>query len=423
MPPPNHSVTKRQAATWAFILFMGLLSALNSFGQQMTRTSKKTTNSTFTVSQTERGDFYYLLRGKTITFDNRCSYVNQSLSPIAKTSNDEYLIDKPFHIDSCHFKSTHASSDLRNQNPCNDAKRINIVSNNSSIPTSITNSDFDKSLSLMQFKGDLAIDNNRTPNLDVSISSGSNITISGNKLSENKYSPFAISIQVVKSTYLTIANNTFYQDSSRIMISLCSAYEISLHNNKAKYLETLFTADTLLNVSLTESMPEDFFTAKPVKKIQFSSCIVRGPIKSDLPQSNSTITFKRCRFNSDAQLVISNTDTLFFDNCIFIEKGMQLKGSSKAKKIVLKFNNTDITNIDFNYDDHFILHRWKDNDMTKSVYEKLLVKFQDEKRFESLKKVDIEYFKFRHGTFVNTLSFLWWNFGYDKWIIICWTIW
>jgi hypothetical protein len=220
--------------------------------------------------------------------------------------------------------------------------------------------------------------------------------------------------------YLTISDNIFQQDTSRIMISGCSPSIMSLENNSAKRLIVDFNTDTLYQLSLKDP-PLANSSVKTIKKFNFQACVLNGDIEVDLPQSNTAITFKRCRFNRNTQLVISDIDTLNFDNCISTEIGMQLKGTNKNKSIVLKFDNTDVTNIDFNYDEHFALHRWKDPDMTRSVYEKLLVKFQDEKRLESYKRVDIEYFKFRNNSFVNFLNSLWWNYGYDKWRIIVWT--
>jgi len=132
--------------------------------------------------------------------------------------------------------------------------------------------------------------------------------------------------------------------------------------------------------------------------------------------------FSQCTFSQNARLADANIDTLEFERCINFEKGTILRGLDRNKPIVLKFDRSDLTNLDFDYDQRYELYKWPSREANESVFQQLLVKFENEKKTESYKRVDIEYSKYRNNQLVNTLNYIWWNFGYEKWLIILWTI-
>ncbi|WP_143822191.1 hypothetical protein [Mucilaginibacter pedocola] len=66
-----------------------------------------------------------------------------------------------------------------------------------------------------------------------------------------------------------------------------------------------------------------------------------------------------------------------------ILKDMALSTELNDRPTVLKFRHTDLSHIDFDYYQRYVLHQCPERETTRGIYEQLLVKFQNKKTGES----------------------------------------
>jgi hypothetical protein len=95
----------------------------------------------------------------------------------------------------------------------------------------------------------------------------------------------------------------------------------------------------------------------------------------------------------------------------------------------LSIKNTDVGRIKLNYNQFQLYFDPKDSigyNLKESIYQSLLLNQKDYP--DGYKKLDIEYKQFKYssagllGYYLNLISCLWWNYGYDRQYILYWTI-
>jgi len=189
-------------------------------------------------------------------------------------------------------------------------------------------------------------------------------------------------------------------------------------------LNVKFNSDTLGSIIWQNEIGIKKESRHQIGEILFTNCVLKGDI---WPQLTSTAgkkcyRFYQCKFDAGTRMFGLDVDTLEFRDCLNFAKGVTFDSdrSHKTSPTILKISHSDLTNLDFDYDDRFRLYHWSNPDVTRSVFENLLVKFQNEKKLGSFQQVDIEYFRFRHNPFVNFVAHIWWNYSYDKWLIVIW---
>ena len=282
----------------------------------------------------------------------------------------------------------------------------------------ISNTYFSDALVLSGLSGKLEINGCFVPYIRVSSSQNGSINFTGNKI------PYVVDIQSINNNNIEINSNSFTSDSALVVINQSHIDEIKFVSNSAKRIEIRCFSDTFENIYFMNPQVGIESSENTSPTFEFWNCQIKGTFWPIIGQTKrpSKIEFTECLFDSKTQLIGITTDTVEFCNCINIEKGMRFDCEKNREPIILKLYHTDLTNIDFDYDDRYLLYQWHNPDITRSIYEKLLVKFQSEKKLESFKRVDIEYYKFKNNHFSSFLAKIWWDYGYSKWLIIIWTI-
>lgn len=166
------------------------------------------------------------------------------------------------------------------------------------------------------------------------------------------------------------------------------------------------------------------------RELVFNKCYLNNSIYFNEPFHQTNITFNDCSFGNNVSISnfqSSDADTISFINCFKIPYIVNILPGDN--KITLIFEKSDVSNISFDHLENFklaFLSKSSREDKI-SVYENLLAKFKREGKLSSFEYIDIEYKKFNFGESLGgrLLSFIdksWWNFGYQKWRIILWTI-
>ncbi len=175
---------------------------------------------------------------------------------------------------------------------------------------------------------------------------------------------------------------------------------------------------------LNQDMFPDKTNLGKIEELTFVNCHLNGPFITAFEKGKSVkiIRFNSCTFSKDCKLFDLSADTVEFDNCLNIEKQLYMSGDSSLRQITLKLYNTEVTNINFNYYGEFKLFEGAGPENVKSNYENLLVKFEQEHKKTSFRNVDIAYSRYKYGKVISFFNWIWWDFGYNRWQIIWWTI-
>lgn len=232
-------------------------------------------------------------------------------------------------------------------------------------------------------------------------------------------------IQVKQCKYQKVEmnSNVFKADTARFHIINSSIDNFSLAANAAKVLRLDMYSDTLGVVNVDDNWGDKSAPISRISELNFYSCQFTGNLATIIMQHKRkpSIRFYECVFGTGVQMTYINADTIEFNRCKDIAKDMVLSVESNDRPTVLKFRHSDLSHIDFDYDKRYDLFQWPEQETTRAIYEQLLVKFQNEKKLDSYERIDKEYFKFRHNWVINILSCWWWDYGYNKWLIIIWT--
>ena len=222
---------------------------------------------------------------------------------------------------------------------------------------------------------------------------------------------------------IEITQNLFDPDTARIIVAASKIDQVLISGNTAKLIQMDFSFDTVNYFQSFGQLMSGDEKAEVPQEFNFDRSMLKTVYIDSRPGAVSqNIKFLDCTFLPDATLSFSNSDTLSLIDCNHTGTGLRLFGTEKEKMTILKIKNTDLTNIRFVYDRKFKLYQWPDTELTSSVYEQLLIKFAAEKRQRSFQRIDIKYFQYKNNALVNFLALIWWNYGYDKWYILVWTI-
>lgn len=143
--------------------------------------------------------------------------------------------------------------------------------------------------------------------------------------------------------------------------------------------------------------------------------------------------FTDAEFSDSSDLtMLKIPDTLDFSNTI-LGKPVDLTIlpndiHNKNNKVYIRLLNTDVSKLNFDYINYkLLLYNEKGKysfELACNIYESLLNKYKDKGSVESYKNLDIEYRIYKDDSFLkwrSSLSWLWWNFGYNREYCFYWT--
>lgn len=225
----------------------------------------------------------------------------------------------------------------------------------------------------------------------------------------------------LEELYLNLMRFTTYP--SLINIENSAIQHMTMYANQSDHLTMNFIKDTLGQMHIEEQRP--YSTPSSASTYQRSLFFRESRLDTlDVTiagqQYITGITLDACNFGKNSKLKLV-TDSLTLINCHPSEQGIVLDCTNNGRPVILRFEHTDLTNIDFDYRPEYQLYRFDDDELNRTNYENLLEKFNREKKFKSYELLKIEYFNFDHSWPVNFLNKIWWYYGYQKWLIILWT--
>lgn len=359
----------------------------------------------------------YLIQKQDLNYNNGiCGYINNLLSPYGNSNISSVygnVLNGNFVFEANHFIQSKATiTDILQEcalvrNAAEDGHYI-----------AFNNNIFEQPFVVSGLSGNLQLSGNRTPYLFFSGAGMGTIVCTSNHID-------AI-VQIKQSKYQRVEMNTniFKNDTARFHIISSTIDHFMLTANVAKVLRLDMYTDTLGTVDVDDNWGDKTAPMSRISELNFYHCQFTGSVATIIRQNKRkpSIRFYDCVFSKDVQLTNLNADTIEFDRCKDIVKDMALSAERNDRPTVLKFRHTDLSHIDFDYDQRYVLYQWPERETIRGIYEQLLVKFQNEKKLESYERVDKEYFRFRHSWLINAISYCWWDYGYNKWLIILWTV-
>jgi hypothetical protein len=224
--------------------------------------------------------------------------------------------------------------------------------------------------------------------------------------------------------------NSFTTDTADARFGKTSFHSsFTFELSKNRYTRILFAEDTL--EGSFEFISDSLKNLKKDSKVLVSvrKSYINGTFESSFDVSSSTLKFDNCSFGPDANLSALKFDTVVFNNCFNIPSPVFLNFDKSKTKVYLTFSNTNITNLEFDYDNRIVLQfdSASNNDLKTNTFENLLAKLRTDGKFESYRNVDIAYQQYQYrlkglwGAFTNLLNKSWWDYGYKKYYILYWT--
>ena len=396
----------------SLFLFLILgLHILNAFGQKVASRADK---GKFLYRTLGTGEARYLLKGDTLEFDNGiCGYFGRLLKPLIREDKDgKLMLDSGFFIQQCLFRQN-AKTVSSTLQECYTLKlRVGPKAQGY-----LAENTFDQALVISGLSGKLGIIGNNIPYFFYSGARQGSLDFQQNKIAS------LIHITNIRNSNLDLTHNLFSLDTARIIVNGSRFDQVLISGNDAKHMQMDFLSDTIEYFQSFGKLMSDSTEVEKPQDHNFDHSVLRTVYIDSRPGPvQQTIKFTDCTFQPDAVISFSHTDTIAFIDCNHTGPGLRLYGTEKNRTAILKIRNTDLTNIRFDYDRNFKLYQWPDMEVTSTIYEQLLVKFSVEKRQRSYQRVDIEYFRYKNNALVNFLALIWWNYGYDKWYILVWTI-
>jgi len=160
------------------------------------------------------------------------------------------------------------------------------------------------------------------------------------------------------------------------------------------------------------------------KNANFRDIKEKGECSIDFTEARLPI-FLDFSYNHDLANEIDLT-TSDFNTDGFVKKELPKNDSIKYHYINLFKSNITKFHIDYI---HFRLVFYDSknnsslpNDEKRSIYEQLLKNFKDRGQEDSYEILDKEYKWFKEPIFLGFLEWIWWDFGYKKWLVFIWTI-
>lgn len=389
-----------------------VLSVQNSatYGQNL-KSSK--TKGGFIYTTLGTGEARYLLKGQRLTFDNGiCGYFPKLLKPLIRKSDDQFLmLDSGFFIQKCLFLQN-ASTVTNNLQECPTIKlRVGQKAQGY-----LSENEFKEPLIISGLSGKLGLNGNQMPYFLYSGSRHGSLDYQQNSLKS------IFHMQFVDNSQLDILHNKFSSDTARVIISNSKIDNMLIFSNLAKYLQYDFSEDSIGYFQSFGQLMGEPDMRENAQQFIFDKCVLKTVYINAKPDKEiQNIRFTNCTFLPDATVSFSAVDTVALIDCNHTAPGLRFFSSGQQHPVVLKIKNSDLTNIRFDYNEDFTIYQWSDSELTNSLYEQLLTKFDAEKRKRSYKRVDIEYFRYRNNAIVNFMARVWWNYGYDKWYILIWT--
>jgi hypothetical protein len=152
-------------------------------------------------------------------------------------------------------------------------------------------------------------------------------------------------------------------------------------------------------------------------------------LSSSIAATHTNLFFRESSFEQSTAMNLNNIDSLSFTDCK-IDSTLNLNISGGTKHLVILFDNSDVSHINFEFYGHMILGfpgHWTP-DRCLAQFSSLLEKFKKEGKLNSYMHLDIQYKNFNYlqrgwiGKILSFVDWTWWNYGYNKGRIIYITI-
>jgi len=167
------------------------------------------------------------------------------------------------------------------------------------------------------------------------------------------------------------------------------------------------------------------------RNLEFNGCYINSTLDIKISDSlfHSKVTFYNCSFGNLATIFNINADTVEFKDCTNIPYPLFLTADPAKKMVFLQLINSNVNNIRFDYTDNFKL--FFDSNISEetknNTYQSLLAKYKSEGKPQNIEKIDIEYKRHEYRQHILTypiwlLDYIWWRYGYSKWLVILWCI-
>jgi hypothetical protein len=376
-------------------------------------------------------DKNYIISGDSLYYESPDGSIIESVvlyNPALKKkllfSDCKYIFNFAIDIDSCYFKD---SVNFPISPECNN----DYLTMNFRRGFIISKSHFTWDISIRNIKhttktGAVRIEDNFSKYIDIESNDFNYLNLVGNTLEDN------LTLAYDKFNLGVISRNKFSKIESILKIFDCKFEAgLSVLDNTAK--ETEIEKDTikgLFIISIPNSLNSLNSEAKR-KTIKITNCYVNAQcnFSSEDSACHSLFMFDNCSFGNSASLFNLNIDTLVFKNCSDIPYPLFLTADSSRKGIYIQLINSNVNNIRFDYTDKFKLYFDSSiSEETKNnTYQSLFAKYKSEGKPKNIEKIDIEYKRYEYKKSWWTypiwlLDYIWWRYGYSKWLIIVWTL-
>lgn len=211
----------------------------------------------------------------------------------------------------------------------------------------------------------------------------------------------------------------------------------------------IFSGDAVFEESHFENRA-DFSYSDFKSRADFYNCYFHDSAHFALVHFRGDADFSKCRFSHvaffygmsfDNLTDFTFTKALFPDTLDLSENGTIFQTidltdadfSKQQKPVEIYLAGSDISKIHLDYTHFHLLFRnphdhYKEitDDEKQAVFEELLNNFKSRGQLASYRKLDIEYQDFlwdKHSLLISWFKYvpkLWWNYGYDKWLVFLW---
>ncbi|MGZ4159080.1 MAG: hypothetical protein ACXVPZ_17945 [Bacteroidia bacterium] len=207
--------------------------------------------------------------------------------------------------------------------------------------------------------------------------------------------------------------------------------QISVGKSNSKYSFQYFTGMKYTKVSFIQDTINDCYFDIDKKLEVF---ITNSDVNKSLifePENDKSSVEKCSIINSKInipEIDCENIKVMRIIDCKNFEQPLVLI-KNKSKRLVLNLTGTDVSKVNFNFDDNLrlVFVIGTSSEQEDQIYQGLKEKYKRENKTISYENVDIQYQ--RHvllrygilGKIWNKVDLEWWNYGYSRWKIILWT--
>lgn len=294
----------------------------------------------------------------------------------------------------------------------------------------ITNSHFTDDLSVRNVAystqaGYANINYNHCSNIDLSYNKCRLMNVMQNEISgQFSFSWSQSDVTAIANNYLADSSKSFNIDYSNFKISLQV-----LNNNCEKLSLNEDTVSGILNFVFSKTI--NSLKQKVKKQILVKNSLINAKCYTDIDDSlfESKLIFDNCSFGNSASMFNLKVDTIIFRNCTNIPFPLFLTTDTSKHTVFIELINSNVNNIRFDYTDKFkLFFESSVSEETKNnTYQSLLAKYKSEGKPENIEKIDIEYKRYQYKSNwlmwpIWLLDYIWWRYGYSKWLIVVWTL-